>query len=203
MHKIKKLGDCVTLPESDPLDKRTRCCTFHSLSHSQPIIPQPAIITSLNEPLPVFLPRYALLDSLYFPLFMNLTELLHFMHLQLAVLSVWPCFFLALPVHSHTLQHEARTPGFRSTAGPKTHAHKHTLEAPHTALADSGKEGGRSTWSHNLLPPVRNVAGTHQTITYKPITSRYSWCLHLPHWSSCLCCISVSTWSQIFLLKLP
>lgn len=53
-----------------------------------PSFPQPAIITSRNEPLPVFQPLYALLDSLYFPLFMNLTELLHFMHLQLAVLSV-------------------------------------------------------------------------------------------------------------------
>lgn len=45
---------------------------------------------------------------------------------------------------------------------PKTHAHKHILEAPHAALADSGKEGGRSMWSHNLLPPDHNVAGRHQ-----------------------------------------
>ncbi len=161
MHKIKNLGDCYSARKWLAGQKYQMLHISFPLSfstHHSPAghhnIPKWA---SARVSTPLRFARFLVLSLIYES---NRTPPFHASSVG-CTFSV-TMFFLALPVHSHMLQHEARTPGFRSTAGPKTHAHKHTLEAPHTALADPGKQGGRSTWSHNLLPPVRKVAGRHQ-----------------------------------------
>lgn len=74
-------------------------------------LPLPAIITSLKWVSCAFLSHYTLLYFLYFPLFMNLTEFLHFKHLlmRLSASSSLGCtlcvsvFWLwqLMPVHSY------------------------------------------------------------------------------------------------------